>query len=155
VAGLSSCGNDPARQALAARADSLFISVRCVRTVTSLIADNFLVPGQKKAQYRIEYINETWPDTITRAQALKLVNLKNLGLGFDKLVGTTRNLQSLSEKQLQQLKKLDHEIHNGVISNEDLLRSITFEAKCADTLNRVLDTLVKKSIELSCKSQSY
>jgi hypothetical protein len=152
---LCSCGGDPARQALAARADSLFISVRCVRTVTSLISDNFLVPGQKKAQYRIEYINETWPDTITSAQALKLVNLKTLGLGFDKLVSATRSLQSLSEKQLEQLKKLNHEINNGAISNEDLLQSITFEGRCADTLNRVLDTLVKKSIELSCKSQSY
>lgn len=151
---LSSCGADAARQALAARADSLFISVRCVKTVTTLISDNFLVPGQKKAQFRIEYINETWPDTITPVQALKLVNLKNLGVGFAELCGTSKNLQALSEKQLAQLKKLNNEINSGNLSNTDLLQSITFEARCADTLKSALDTLVKRSIELSCRSQS-
>ncbi len=151
---LTSCGPDSTQKAIAAKADSLFISVRCVKTVTQLITNNFLLPGQKKTQYKMEYINETWPDTITQTQANKLISLKNLHLGYEKLVTISNGLQTQSIQQLEQLKKLNEEINSGSSGNENLLQYLTFESKCADTLNKVLDTLVKKSIELSCKNQS-
>lgn len=149
-----SCGPDNTQKAIAAKADSLFISIRCVKTVTQLITSNFLLPGQKKTQYKMEYINETWPDTITQSQANRLIALENLSKGYEKLVGISSGLQAQSIQQLEQLKKLNDEINSGSSGNENLLQYLTFESKCADTLNRVLDTLVKKSIELSCKNQS-
>ncbi len=151
---LTSCGGGMAQRTVVERADSLFISVRCVRTVTGLITDNFLLPGQKRTRYKMDYINETWPDTITPVHARKIASLQDIDKGFDDLVGISKGLQERSAHQLEQLKKLNDEINTGISSNEDLLQYLTFERKCADTLNRVLDTLVKRSIELSCKSQS-
>jgi hypothetical protein len=151
---LISCGPDNNQEAIVAKADSLFISVRCVKTVTQLITANFLLPGQKKTQYKMEYINETWPDTITKTQANRLISLETLSRGYQKLVDISSGLQVQSVRQLEQLKKLNDEINSGASGNENLMQYLTFESKCADTLNRVLDTLVKKSIELSCKNQS-
>ena len=151
---LISCGPDNTQKAIASKADSLLISVGCVKTVTQLITTNFLLPGQKKTQYKMEYIKETWPDTITKVQANRLLALENLGRGYEKLVSISSGLQVQSIQQLEQLKKLNDEINSGASGNENLVQYLTFESKCADTLNRVLDTLVKKSIELSCKNQS-
>lgn len=151
---LASCGAGATQKTVVERADSLYISVRCVRTVTGLITDNFLLPGQKRTRYKMDYINETWPDTITPVQARKIKGLQDIDKGFDHLVDISKGLQDRSARQLEQLKKLNDEIDSGLASNEDLLQYLTFERKCADTLNRVLDTLVKRSIELSCKSQS-
>jgi len=152
IGSLTSCTQGESQKVLLGRADSLYISVRCVSTVTALIADNFLVPGQKKVKYKMEYINETWPDTITPSQARKLIDLKDLDTGFEKLVQVTKGLRERSATQLEQLKKLNYEINSGISGKDDLLQYLTFESKCADTLNRVLDTLVKRSVELSCKS---
>jgi len=151
---LLSCGPDAAQKAIEAKADSLFINVRCVSTVTGLITTNYLLPGQKKVAYKMEYIRETWPDTITRAQATKLTSLQDVSNGYEKLLATSKGLQLQSAQQLEQLKKLNGEINTGALGKEDLRQYLTFESKCADTLNRVLDTLVKRAIELSCKSQS-
>ena len=125
-----------------------------MKTVTKLISDNFLLPGLKKVQYKMEYINETWPDTITTAQAEKLIILKNTGIGFEELVSMSKELENQSGKQLEQLKKLNGEINSGSLTNDNLMQYLTFESTCADSLNMALDTLVKKSIMLSCKSQA-
>jgi len=151
---LVSCAPNEAQKPMQVKADSLDINLRCMKTVTKLISDNFLLPGYKKVQYKIEYISETWPDTITTTQAAKITNLKNMGTGFEELVNISKELQLQSTVQLEQLKKLNNQINSGAVNSEQALQYLTFESKCADTLNRVLDTLVKKSIMLSCKSQS-
>lgn len=155
VAGaLFSCVPDAAQQRNAASADSLYISVRSVSTVSGLIDNNFLLPGQKRTQYKLEYISETWPDTITPAQANKLVSLTSLSENYNHLLSLNRSLHEKSLRQLEQLKKLNQAINSGVLDPENTLQYLNFESKCADTLNRVLDTLVKRSIDLSCKSLS-
>lgn len=150
----AACRRDAAEQEMMAKADSLLINVRCITTVTGLINNNFLLPGQKRTQYKIEYIQETWPDTITPVQAGKLITLKELTQGFDHLLAISKGLQTRSVQQLEQLKKLNQTIISGALSSENTLQYLNFESKCADTLNRVLDTLVKRSIDLSCRSQS-
>ena len=111
-----------------------------------------LVPAQKKLQYKMDYINETYPDTITRSQAEKLIVIKESYAGYNSLILTARALQKQSAAQLLQISKLNNEISKG--KEENMIQYITFENKCADTLNAVLDTLVKRSIELGCKMQS-
>lgn len=151
---LVNCTQNAMDKAIIARTDSLFINAKSVHTVTTLINHNFLSPGHKKTQYKIEYINETWPDTISRVQANKLLALKDLHAGFEKALSISQSLQQRSLLQLQQLNKLNQQINSGALTEESLYQYLTFEIKCADSLNRALDTLVKRSIELSCKSQS-
>ena len=137
---------------ISAKADSLFIRVRCVKTVSELIETTLLVPAQKKLQYRIEYINETYPDTITKKQAEKIMCIRDIFQNCESLIVITRQLKKQSIAQLEQIKKLNAEIISG--KDENMLQYLTFENKCADTLNRVLDTLIKKTVELGCRSQN-
>jgi hypothetical protein len=135
-----------------AKADSLFIKVRCVKTVSELIETTLLVPTQKKLQFKIEYINETYPDTITKTQAERIVRIKDIYDGYESLIAVTKQLQKESVLQLEQVTKLNSEIGKG--KDENMLQYLTFESKCADTLNKVLDNIIKRSIDLGCKSQN-
>ena len=137
---------------ISAKADSLFIKVRCVKTVSELIETTLLVPAQKKLQFKIEYINETYPDTITKTQAEKIVRIKDIYDGYESLIAVTKQLQKESVLQLEQVTKLNSEIDKG--KDENMLQYLTFESKCADTLNKVLDNIIKRSIDLGCKSQN-
>ena len=101
----------------------------------------------------MDYINETYPDTITKAQAEKIMQIKDVYLNYNDLIVTTKELQKQSALQLEQVSKLNAEI--GKINEENILQYLTFENKCADSLNVVLDALIKKSIELGCKTQSF
>lgn len=155
AAALAGCGAaETSQKAITERIDSLCINLRCVSTSASQIARDYLLPGQKKAGFKMEYIKETWPDTITRAQAQRLALIQDMNLGYEKLLVISKDLQQQSVRQLEQLKKLNDEINAGRLNEENIAQYLTFESKCADTLNKVLDTLVKRSIELSCKSQS-
>lgn len=148
-----SCSPSRPAEGLAPRIDSLFVKLRCTHTLTQLIQNNYILSGQKKVRYKMEYIRETWPDTITRAQAAKIIYLKDLGIGYEELANMSRSLGEQANLQLEQLKKLNTAIATG--ADADSLRQyLNFESKCADTLSMALDTLVKRSIELSCKSQS-
>jgi allophanate hydrolase subunit 1 len=115
---------------------------------------DYLLPGRKKTEFKMEYIREAWPDTITSAQAQRLALIQDMSQGYEKLLAISKDLQEQSGRQLEQLKKLNDEINAGRLGEENLVQYLTFESKCADTLSKVLDTLVKRSIELSCKSQS-
>ncbi len=148
-----SCGQDAKQKMILTKADSLYIRVRCVKTVSELIENTLLIPAHKKMQYKIDYINETYPDTITKTQAEKLIQIKNTEQNYNSLILTTKELQKQSALQLTQVTKLNAEIARG--KDENMLQYLTFEIKCADTLNSVLDNIIKKSIELSCKSQTF
>ena len=150
---LQACGLGANEKMITAKADSLFIRVRCVKTVSELIENTLLVPAQKKLQYKIDYINETYPDTITKVQAQKIISIKSVFLSYNELIGITKELQKQSSTQLLQVSKLRAEI--GKEKEENVLQYLTFENKCADTLTSALDVLVKKAIELGCKSQSF
>lgn len=147
------CGQNANQKMITAKADSLFIRVRCMKTVSELIEGNLLIPTQKKLQYKIDYINETYPDTISKMQAEKLIQIKDAEQNYDSLILTTKELQKQSAIQLEQVIKLNSEIGKG--KNENILQYLTFESKCADSLNLVLDLIIKRSIELSCKSQTF
>ena len=149
---LQSCGAGADQKIILGKADSLFIRVRCVKTVSELIEKTLLLPSQKKMQFKMEYINETYPDTITKTQAEKIMLVKNLYQNYEVLIGITKQIQKQSVLQLQQISKLNSEINKG--GDENLLQYLTFENKCADTLSGALDALIKKSIELGCKSQN-
>ena len=150
---LQACGPGANQKMIAAKSDSLFIRVRCLKTVSELIESTLLIPSQKKLQYKMDYINETYPDTITKAQAEKIMQIKDVYLNYNDLIVTTKELQKQSALQLEQVSKLNAEI--GKINEENILQYLTFENKCADSLNVVLDALIKKSIELGCKTQSF
>jgi len=147
------CAPSSNEKMILAKSDSLFIRVRCVKTVSELIENTLLIPMQKKLQYKIDYIIETYPDTITKTQAEKIIQIKNVHDSYDGLILTSKELQKRSALQLLQVKKLNSEIGRG--KDENTLQYLTFENKCADSLNIVLNALIKKSIELSCKSQSF
>ena len=108
------------------KADSLLIKVQCVKTVSELIEKTLLLPSLKKLQYKIEYINETYPDTITKLQAEKIVRIKNTCLDYEALLKTTHALQRQSTTQLLQVNKLTGEIKDG---KENMLQYLTFEGK--------------------------
>jgi hypothetical protein len=148
---LQSCGAGAEQKIISVKADSLFIRVRCVKTVCELIETTLLLPTQKKLQNKMEYISETYPDTISNAQAKKILRIKDISESYDALILVSRQLQKQAVLQLEQVSKLNTEIAKG--KNENIMQYLTFENKCADTLNTVLDALVKKSIELGCKSQ--
>lgn len=150
---LQACGPGANQKMISDKADSLYIRVRCVKTVSELIENTLLIPAQKKLQYKIDYINETYPDTITKTQAEKIILIKDVYQRYNTLILTTKQLQKQSSIQLLQVSKLNVEIDNG--KEENMLQYLTFEGKCADTLNTVLDALIKKSIELGCKAQSF
>ena len=150
---LQSCGKGINQKMILAKADSLYIRVRCVKTVSELIENTLLVPAQKKLQYKIDYINETYPDTITKTQAEKIMQIKEVFQDYNALILTTKEVQKQSATQLLQVSKLNGEIAKG--KEENTLQYLTFENKCADTLNIVLDALIKKSIELGCKTQTF
>lgn len=149
---LQSCGMGADQKLVSMKADSLLVRVQCVKTVSGLIEKTLLVPSIKKLEYKIEYINETYPDTITRAQAEKIVRIKNAYADYETLLKTTRALQQQSAMQLLQVNKLNGEIKSG--KDENMLQYLTFEGKCADTLNSILDAVVKKSIDLGCYSKN-
>lgn len=151
---LFSCGPGTEQKSMVMRADSLFMNLRCVNSVVKLIHTNYLVPGEKKVRYKLEYIDETWPDTITGQQANKLINLKKLGADYEQLGLLCKKMEQQSAMQLEQLKKLNAEIISGRQNADNLLQYLTFESRSADTLQLMLDSLVKKSIELNCKSYS-
>ncbi|HWY36952.1 MAG TPA: hypothetical protein VNY73_00235 [Bacteroidia bacterium] len=135
-----------------ARVDSLFIKVRCVKTVSGLIETSLLVPAHKKLRYKIDYINETYPDTVTPAQAEKMMLIKDTYRGYELLISTARQLQKRSAMQLEQVSRLSAEISKG--KDENMHQYLTFESQCTDTLNRVLDELIKRSVDLGCKAQN-
>ncbi|MGZ3862016.1 MAG: hypothetical protein ACXVPN_06795 [Bacteroidia bacterium] len=149
---LQSCGEGADQKTISMKADSLLIRVQCVKTVSELIEKTMLIPSIKKLEYKMEYINETYPDTITRPQAEKIIRLKNACRDYESLLKTTRSLQQQSQIQLLQVNKLNGEIKSG--KDENMLQYLTFEGKCADTLNIVLDAVIKKSIDLGCYSKN-
>lgn len=149
---LQSCGPGADQKMISAKADSLLIRVQCVKTVSELIEKSMIVPAIKKLEYKIDYINETYPDTITKAQAEKIVRIKNACRDYEVLLKTIKALQVQSHTQLLQVNRLNSEIKNG--KDENMLQYLTFENKCADTLNSVLDAVIKKSIDLGCYSKN-
>lgn len=149
---LQSCGGGADQKALGSKADSLFIKVRCIKTVTELIEKSLLLPAQKKLQYKIDYINETWPDTLSPAQAQKILMIKDTWQNYQMLISAMQQLQKQSGLQLEQVNKLSADIGKG--RGQNMLQYLTFEGRCADTLNSALDTLIKKAIQLGCISQN-
>lgn len=100
----------------------------------------------------MDYMNETYPDTITRQQAEKMIVLKETTGDYELLLQTLKDLQKRSDLQLTQVTKLNAGVSR--IKEEELMQYISFENKCADTLNTALNVIIKKTIELACKSQS-
>ncbi|MGZ3903058.1 MAG: hypothetical protein ACXVC6_05155 [Bacteroidia bacterium] len=149
---LQSCGMGADQKLISMKADSLLIRVQCVKTVSELIEKTLLVPTIKKLEYKMDYINETYPDTITKAQAEKILRIKNAYADYESLLKITRALQQQSATQLLQVSKLNGEIKDG--KDENMIQYLTFEGKCADTLNGILDAVVKKSIDLGCYSKN-
>src|ERR1035437_9783728 len=110
---LQACGSGANQKMISAKADSLYIRVRCVKTVSELIENTLLIPAQKKLQYKIDYINETYPDTITKTQAEKIIQIKDVYQSYEGLIFTTKQLQKQSAMQLSQVSKLNAEIGKG------------------------------------------
>lgn len=150
---LQSCSPGTGQKSLEARADSLYIRVRCIQTLSGSIEHVLLAPSLKKLAYRIEYINETYPDTISKSEAEKLMQIKSMHEYFSRLAETSRELQQRSALQLVQVSKLHAEIARR--KNEDMDHYINYENKCADTLHAVLDSLIRRSVEMGCRIRQF
>jgi hypothetical protein len=153
IIALQSCSPGAGQKNLEARADSLYIRVRCIQTLSGSVEQVLLAPSLKKLTYRIEYINETYPDTISKADAEKLVQLKSMYEHYTRLIGTSRELQQRSALQLLQVSKLGAELAQRRSENMD--ECINYENRCADTLHAVLDSLIKRSVEMGCKIRQF